>query len=455
MNHYKVAHPIDYRYGDKKLREIFSLDNIIKTYAKIESVVAETQAELGLIPKDAVEFIKKSAMEVRPEEVIEEEKRVNHDLVALVNVMAKKAGRWGEYIHWGLTSSDVKDTAMALLIKQALSIIEPKLKKFTVLLAKKAYEFRDLPCVGRTHGIHANIYLFGHKFAVFLDEMLRHLDRLNAAKERVLVGKLSGAVGIHTALGEMGEVIEEKALQKLGLKISEISTQIVPRDRLAELIITLSLISSTLDRFATEIRNLQRTEIGEVEEPFRKEQVGSSAMPHKRNPILSESISGLSRILRGLVTAALENIILWHERDLSNSSTERVLLPEIFLLLDEQLNKAIRILENLSVKRDKILQNIWYTRGLIFSEAIMMHLASKGYGRQKAHSLIRKIAMKAYTNNLDFKEALLSNSEIRRFLSPKEIEELFNPNRYIKVAKKRIKKLINIAEKKLGEKILS
>ncbi len=455
MKYENVAHPIDYRYGDEKLRKIFSIENFIKTYAYVESVVAETQAELGIIPKEAAIAIKKASQQITLDEVLSEEKKVKHDLVALINVISKKAGSWGEYVHYGLTSSDIKDTALALLIKEAISITEKKIREIAYLLAKKACEYLDLPCVGRTHGIHANVYLFGHKFAVFLDEILRHIERLGEIKNRVLVGKFSGAVGIHTALGEIGETFEKLALSKLGLGVSNIATQIVPRDRLAELILLLSMISSSLDRLAVEIRNLQRTEIAEVYEPFSGEQVGSSAMPHKRNPIMSENISGLARIVRSLTVAALENIVLWHERDLSNSSTERVMLPEIFLLVDEQLTKTIRVLNGLVVNEEKIIKNLNLTKGLIFSEAVVMALARKGFGRLRAHGLIRELSFKAIREDKSLKDVLLKNKDIVGFLTEDEIHNIFDPKRYIGVARKRVIELIKRAEKILNKKVSS
>jgi len=455
MKYDDLAHPIDYRYGDEKLRKLFSLENIVRTYAYIESIVAEVQAELGIIPKQAAIAIKKAAEQVTVDEVLEEEKKVRHDIVALVNALSRKAGEWGEYIHYGLTSSDVKDTGLILIVKDALSMIQRKLYDFILLLSEKACEYIDLPCVGRTHGIHANIYLFGHKFAVFLDEFLRHIERLREIEKRVLVGKFSGAVGIHTSLGERGEEFERRVLERLGLGISLISTQIIPRDRLAELILLLSMISSGLDRFAVEIRNLQRTEISELYEPFGKEQVGSSAMPHKRNPIMSENISGLARIIRSISIAALENMVLWHERDLSNSSTERIMLPEIFLLLDEQLSKAIKILRGLTINKERIMDNIDMTRGLIYSEEVVMALARKGYGRLKAHKLVRELSFKALREGKHLKELLLKHPEVSSILRPSEIEEIFNPWNYISVAKKRVKATIKRAEKILGIKISS
>lgn len=455
MKYENLAHPIDYRYGDDKLRKLFSLENIIRTYAYIEGVVSEAQAELGIIPKQAAIAIKKAAEQIDVNEVLEEEKRVKHDIVALVNVLSRKAGKWGEYVHYGLTSSDIKDTGLILLIREALSVIKQKMHDFMYLLSKKACEYIDLPCVGRTHGVHANIYLFGHKFAVFLDEFIRHMERLKEIEKRVLVGKFSGAVGIHTALGEIGEQFEQQVLRKLGLGMSLISTQIIPRDRLTELVLLLSMVSSSLDRFAVEIRNLQRTEISELYEPFSKEQVGSSAMPHKRNPIMSENISGLARIVRSISVAALENMVLWHERDLSNSSTERILFPEIFLLLDEQLSKAIKILEGLTVDREKIISNINMTRGLIYSEEVVMALARKGYGRLKAHKLIRELSFKALKERKHLRDLLLEHPEISSILTPSEIEKLFNPWNYISVAKNRVKAIIKHAEKILGIKINS
>ncbi|MHA1589390.1 MAG: adenylosuccinate lyase [Candidatus Njordarchaeales archaeon] len=451
----KVAHPIDWRYGDIRLRKLFSPANIVKVYGLIEAVIAEAQAELGIIPREAAIAIREAVQKVTFEDVKRWEDRIKHDIMAVVRAIAEKCGEEGEYVHFGLTSSDVKDTAMALLIREGLGIIEEKLRELIIILARRAYENINTPCVGRTHGVHANIYLLGHKFAVFADEFLRHLERLGEIKPRILVGKFSGAVGIHTALGEEGEEFEDLALKKLGLGKAEIVTQIIPRDRLAELISWFANLSSSLDRLATEIRNLQRTEIGEVEEPFKEEtQVGSSTMPHKRNPILCENISGLARVVRSLSLAAFENIVLWHERDLTNSSVERILLPEIFLLVDEQLSRAIRVISGLRIYKDRIIKNIWFTRGLIFSEAVMIKLAKKGFGRQKAHELVRKLAMKAFNEEKDFKEILMNDSQVRKYLDEKEIEEIFKPEKYLSVAKKRVKKLIRRIEDLLQVKII-
>ena len=443
----KIAHPVDWRYGSEELRKILSLNNLIRLYAKIEAVVAETQAELGLIPKEAAHEIMEASEKVTVEEVLEEEKKTKHDLVALIDVMSSKMKKGSTYIHFGLTSQDVKDTALAIMLKDSLQILEGKMFKLASLLLELATKYVTTPSVGRTHGVHANIYSFGHKFAIFADELLRHIERLEEGKKRFLAGKLSGAVGIHSVLGEKGVEVERKVMEKLGLYVSDFSSQVVPRDRYAEFFLSLSLVSSSLDRLATEIRNLHRTEIGEAMEAFFSKQVGSSAMPHKRNPVDSESVSGLSRILRGMVIAALENVVLWHERDLSNSSAERVLLADSILLLDEQLSKMINVIANLHIDEKNIERNLWLTKGLIFSEHIMYKLIKKGMGRVEAHSLVKELSSRAISEDKSFKDVLLEDERIRNILDEKEIEETFNPKKYITVAVKLVKNL----EKKFEE----
>ncbi|MGQ4893157.1 MAG: adenylosuccinate lyase [Candidatus Njordarchaeia archaeon] len=450
-----IVHPIDYRYGSNEMRKIFTPENIYRQYALIESTIAEVQAELGIIPKEAVEPIKKAVQEFSYDEVVEEEKKVKHDLVALINVLSRHAQEFGEYIHFGLTSSDIKDTAMSLLIRDGLEILESKLKKLIIILAKKTYHYRLVPCVGRTHGVHANIYSLGYKFGVFASEFLRHLERLAESKKRFLVGKLSGAVGIYTGLGSLGPEIEHRVLKKLGLRIAKFSTQVVSRDIYAELFLLLSLISTSLDKLATEIRNLQRTEILEVEEPFDvKLQVGSSAMPHKRNPIRCENVSSLARILRGLVIPALENIVLWHERDLTNSGSERILLPEFFLLLDEQLNKMIYVIKNLVIHTQRIKKNLSLTHGLIFSEVITMELARRGLGRLQAHRLIRELAQRAINENKNFLELIGNNEEVKKLLDEKTLRELTKPERYLKTIEPIIIDFVKSVEKKFKETII-
>ena len=437
----QLAHPIDYRYGSEEMRKIFSVENLYQTYAYVESVVAEVQAEMGLIPKEAAKKIKEVIKKIRYEEIIEEEKKVKHDLFALLNVISKHAGEYGEYVHLGLTSSDVKDTALVLILREGLRIIKEELINLTKILVSLAIKYKDLPCVARTHGVHANIYLFGHKFAIWADEFRRHLERILELERRLYVGKLSGSVGIHIFLGELGEKIEEEALSRMNLKVALGVNQIIQRDIFAELIFTLALISSTLDKIATEIRNLQRTEILEVEEPFGREQIGSSAMPHKRNPILSENICSLAKIMRSLVIPALENIVSWHERDLTNSASERIIFPEAFLILDEQIRKMIKILSNLKVNKERIHQNINLTNGLILSEILVSLLVRKGLSRRKAYMLVRDLAIKCWNEKLNLLEALKKSEKIMKHLNEEDFSKLTDIDLYLKVGKLRIEKI--------------
>lgn len=445
------CHPIDYRYGDDRIREIFSSQGVINTYSTIEAKVAEVQAEMGMIPEKAVKPIHKAAQQTTHAEVKQKEKEIKHDIMALVRVMAEKAGKWGEYIHWGLTSADIKDTAKIIMAKKALGIIKQKIRAVIEQLARIAYKWKDQPCVGRTHGIHANVYSFGRKFAVFAAELLRDLERIQECEDRFYVGKIAGSVGTHTALGEKGEKMERRVLKSLDLHPSQIATQVVSRDRFAELFQTLGLLASSLEKIAVEIRNLQRTELGEVEEPFSSSQVGSSAMPHKRNPIRTENITGLARIVRSLIHPALENNVLWHERDLSNSGPERALFPESFMLLAEQLDKLKSVLEGLVVYKENIERNLSMTRGLIFSERLTMELAKK-IGRQKAHELVRNVAMEAYKEQREFRDAV-ENSNISRHLSDEKIAMLFKPQELIDVAIKQTDRVIHKVETKLDVSI--
>ena len=447
-------HPIEYRYGCERLKRLFSVENFYRTMARVELVVVEVQEKYGIIPKGTSNALKNALSKFDVHEVFEEEKKTRHDIMALINVLARYMGRYGEYIHIGLTSADLRDTTKVLIIKQATEHIEEKIRNLILTLGKLAAKYSDLPCVARTHGVHASIYTLGRKFAVFADEFLRHLERLSEVKKRIFVGKISGSVGIHSCLGELGEQIENEVLSELGLQVDESSTQVISRDRFAELFLLLALISTSLDKLATEIRNLQRTEIAEVEEEFLPEQVGSTAMPHKRNPINAENVCSLSRILRGLTISALENVVLWHERDLTNSASERILIPEFFMLLDEQLSRMTRILNRLRIRKDNIRRNLELTEGMIFSEIIVTKLAIKGYGRQKAHELVRRIAMKAYETRASFKELIMSDKTIRQYLDEKELERIFDPKEHLRVAVKRTEKIIRKIEEVLGEKIL-
>ena len=428
------VHPIEYRYGSPEMRKIFEIENRYRLMLQVEAALAKAEAEVGLIPPEAAEAIDRTVREgkVSLERIVEFERQVRHETMAVVLALSEAVGPLGEYVHFGVTSNDILDTVMALQIKQAVKILRRKLAQLLLEVVRRGRETINLVALGRTHGIAALPIPFGFKFAVWSSILLRDLERLDSAADRAARGKISGAVGTMAGLGGKGRIIQERVMSMLGLKAAEISTQVVPRDSLAELIVTLALISSTLDLAANEVRNLQRTEIGEVEEPFDvSRQVGSSTMPHKRNPILSEKVCGLARVMRGIAVAALENIVLEHERDLTNSSVERIIIPEAFLLLDEQIDAMIRVVSGLKIHPEAMRANLERLRGLIMAERVMLELAARGMGRQRAHELIRQIAQRCISEGLDFAKALMDSPEVRSLLSPEEIRHLLNPETYL------------------------
>jgi adenylosuccinate lyase len=434
--------PIDAgRYLTSEMKQIFEEENRIQKFLDVEAALAWALAEVGIIPRWAAEKIaeKASIRHVKPKKVKEVEARIGHDIMALVEVLAKACGEAGKYVHYGATSYDIVDTATALQIKEAIRILEERLNKLEEILIRLASKYKKTLMVGRTHGQHALPITLGLKFAVWLREISRHVTRLNQCKNRVLVGKLTGAVGTQAGFGPEGLKVQKLVMDRLGLKPVEVSTQIVQRDRHAELICILANLASTLDKFATEIRELQRTEIGELTEPFRfGKQVGSSTMPHKANPIVCERICGLAKILRSLVFPALENVVSWQERDLTNSSAERFIIPEALILSDYMLNLMIKILEGLKVDEKRMLENLKLTKGRIMSEAVMLKLTRKGMGRQEAHRLLRELTAKSLMENKDFKTALLESSELRKYLSEKEVIEALKPKRYLGTAVKQV-----------------
>ncbi len=428
------VHPVEYRYGSPQMREIFDVHNRYKLMLEVEAALARAEAEEGLIPREAAEAIESAVREgrVRVERILELEGEVKHETMAVVLALAEASGPLGEYAHFGVTSNDILDTVLALQIKRACGIIREKLARLTLEVVRRGRETLDLVALGRTHGMAALPIPFGFKFAVWSSILVRNLDRLAAAEDRAARGKIAGAVGTMAGLQGVGRRIQERVMEILGLEPSEISTQVVPRDSLAELITTLALISSTLDLMANEVRNLQRTEIGEVEEPFEeRRQVGSSTMPHKRNPIMSEKVCGLARVMRGLAVAALENVVLEHERDLTNSSTERIIVPEAFLLLDEQLETMIKVVSGLRIRREAIESNLRRVASLIMSERVMLELARKGLGRQRAHELVRSLAMRAISEKKQLAEVLKASPEVTSLLSLEEIDALMEPSTYL------------------------
>jgi len=434
--------PIDTgRYGTPEMRRIFEEENRLQKMLDVEAALALAHAEVGNIPIEDAKVIaeRASTRYVKLERVKEIEKEIKHDVMAMVRALAEACGKSGAYVHLGATSYDIVDTANALQLKEAISLIEEKLNRLERALMEKAEKYKETIMVGRTHGQHALPITLGFKFAVWMREIARHIERLRQCKERILVGKMSGAVGTQAGLGPHAMEIQRITMEKLGLKSAEITTQIVQRDRHAEFICLLANLASSLDKFATEIRELQRPEIGELYEPFERErQVGSSTMPHKRNPELCERICGLAKIMRSLTIPALENVVTWHERDLTQSSAERFIIPEACILIDYMLHLMTFIIENIEVDEERMRKNLEITQGRIMSEAVMIALTRKGMNRQEAHELLRRLAIKSQQENRHFREVLLENEIVRKFLSEEEIEEALNPRSYLGTAIKQV-----------------
>lgn len=444
-----AIHPIDYRYGSEEMKRIWDEENKLQKLLDVEAALARAHAQLGNIPEESAKIISERANTnwVKVERVNEIEEEIHHDIMAVVKALSEVCGEHGKYIHLGATSNDIIDTANALLIKESLDIILKDLKELRTILKSLAKEHKYTVCIGRTHGQHAVPTTYGMKFAIWLDETQRHIERIEEAKKRILVGQMSGAVGTMASFGEMGLKIQELVMEDLGLKSALISNQIIQRDVYAELMSILAIIASTLDKIALEIRNLQRTEILEISEPFGKKQVGSSTMPHKRNPIRSEKISGLARVIYSNVIPALLNNSLWHERDLTNSSVERVILPETFVLLDEMLKNMKKVLLGLEFFPENIKKNLYLTKNLIMAEPLMLKLTEKGMGRQEAHELVRRLAMKAFRENRDLLEVLSESKEASEYLTDDDLASL-KPENYIGMAPQIVDRVIAYVEEK-------
>jgi adenylosuccinate lyase len=438
--------PIDTgRYGTPEMRKIFEEENRVQKLLDVEAALTWARAEVGDIPRKDAEKIGEMASlkHVKLSRVKEIEREIKHDVASLVRALSEVCGSSGGYVHLGATSYDIVDTANALQLKDALKLIVGRLDEFEEVLMEKAAKYKNTVMVGRTHGQHALPITLGFKFSVWMREVSRHLERLGQCKERVLVGKMSGAVGTQAGLGEHAMRIQELVMQKLSIKAADISTQIVQRDRHAELACVLALIASSLENFATEIRELQRPEIGELFEYFEVEaQVGSSTMPQKRNPELCERVCGLARIVRSLVIPALEDITTWHERDLTQSSTERFLLPETCILTDYLLFLMTYVVRSLRVDEKRMLQNIDLTQGRLMSEAVMITLSKKGMNRQVAHELLRKLTIRSELEGQSFRQALLESKAITKKLTKKEIIEALNPCNYLGTAGKQVELMV-------------
>jgi len=416
------------RYSLPKMREIWSEENKFRKWLEVELAVCEAWTKLKKIPAASMSKIKSRA-NFDLKRIAEIEKTVDHDVIAFLTSVAEKVGPDSRFIHLGLTSSDVVDTATSLLLREASGIIIADIKDFIKALRKMAVKYKDITMIGRTHGVHAEPTTFGLKIALFMVEMQRNLERMEKAKKIISAGKISGAVGTYSNIDTR---IEELACKSLGLEPAAVSSQILQRDRHAEYLTTLAVIGGTLEKIALEIRHLQRTEVGEVEEPFKKGQKGSSAMPHKKNPITCERICGLARLLRGNALVALENMALWHERDISHSSTERIIFPDSTTLMDYMLVALTRVMDNLVVYPQVMKHNLDRTGGLIFSQRLLLALVDKGLKREEAYSLIQSAAMKARTLNKNLKTIIMEDPQITRKLSLKEIEAAFDIRYFIR-----------------------
>ncbi|MBS7287733.1 MAG: adenylosuccinate lyase [Candidatus Freyarchaeota archaeon] len=441
------VHPCEYRYYTPEMKRVFTEENKLQRWLDVEAALARAHAKLGRIPEGAAEEIsrKASIRHVKFERVKEVEREINHDVMAMVRVLSEVCeGDAGKYVHLGATSYDIVDTAWALILRDAIGIIERRLVELKDVLLGLAMEHKETVCIGRTHGQHALPFTYGMKFAIWASEVNRHLERLKECARRVIVGKMSGAVGTMAGFGKDGFEIQRLVMEELGIGEVEIANQIAPRDNYAELIFLNALIAATLNRIAKEIRNLQRTEIGEVFEPFGAKQVGSSTMSHKRNPHRSERICGISRVIMSHVFPALENAaLLEHERDLTNSSSERIILPESFILLDYILYEIIQILRGLEFNYENIEKNLNLTGGLMMSENVMLNLVKKGMGRQEAHELLRKLSLKCFREKVPFKKAILEHEILGNLVTEEELEEWLNPKNYIGTAVEQVERIVN------------
>ncbi len=416
------------RYSREIMTKIWSPENKYQKWLDVEILACEAMAKLGKIPQSALKNIKKN-VSINVERIDEIEKTTKHDVIAFLTSLTEKVGEDGRFIHMGLTSSDVLDTAFAVQLKEAAEILLEDIDKLLTVLKRRAYENKNTLMIGRSHGIHAEPITFGLKMALWYQEMQRNRQRLIRAKESVSFGKISGAVGTFSFIDPF---VEEYVCGKLGLKPAPVSSQIVQRDRHAEFFTTLAIIASSMDKFAQEIRLLQRTEVREAEEYFSPGQKGSSAMPHKRNPILSENLSGLARLVRSYAVASLEDIALWHERDISHSSVERVIGPDATIVLDFMLYRFTNMMDKLVIYPERMIYNLNMTHGVIFSQMVLLALIEKGTTREAAYAIVQKNAMKSWQEGLEFRNLLEKDSTVTKYLRKKELAAIFNVKNFLK-----------------------
>ncbi len=425
------------RYTRPEMGRIWSDENKFRTWLAVEIAATETLAEAGLVPREAAEVIRTKA-DFDLNRINEIEAEVKHDVIAFTTAVAEKVGPESRWLHYGLTSNDVVDTAQALLVKQASAILRTDIEKLIAVLKRRAFEFKHTPQIGRTHGVHAEPITFGLKLANWYSEMQRNLERFNFAAEQMRVGKLSGAVG---NAAHLEPEYEEKICERLGLSVAAVSSQVIQRDRHAFYVATLAVIASTLDKIATEVRHLQKTEVREAEEFFSEKQKGSSAMPHKRNPVTCEQISGLARVVRANAQAAFEDVPLWHERDISHSSVERVILPDSTILLDYLLAKTANLVDTMFVYPDRMLKNLNSTGGLVFSGQLLLDLVEAGVLREDAYRIVQRNAMKAWKEDLNFRELVSKDPEIVGKVEKSKVENAFNLDRQLRNVDKIFKRV--------------
>ena len=415
------------RYALPEMAAVWSDETRMRHWLEIEILAVEAWARLGRIPEEDARAVRERAS-FSVERVEELERTTRHDVAAFVQCVAESVGPAGRWVHFGMTSSDVLDTGLALQLRAAADLLLGRLDRLVQVTADLAVAHRDTPIIGRTHGVHAEPTSFGHKVATWAFELDRGRDRLRRAREVVSVGKLSGAVGNYA---QVDPRVEEEVCARLGLRPEDASSQIVHRDRHAEYLAALALIAGTCDRIATEIRHLARTEVREVQEPFAPGQKGSSAMPHKRNPVVCERITGLARVIRGNLQAALENVALWHERDISHSSAERIIFPDSTMALDFMLKDLTWVLEGLVVHPERMRENLWHGGGLAFSQAVLLALVERGLAREEAYGIVQRAAAAAWDEGASFREEVARDERVRSLLRPQELEALFDPARYV------------------------
>jgi adenylosuccinate lyase len=416
------------RYTLPEMGALWSEQNKFEKWLAVELAVCEVHAEMGTIPREALAEIKARAS-FTIERINEIEQTTDHDVIAFTTALAESIGEASRFVHYGLTSSDVVDTALALVLRDSCDVLLKKTDALLEVLKRRAFEFKHTPQVGRTHGVHAEPTSFGLTFALWYDEMRRNRVRLERARETIAVGKISGAVG---AFAHLDPEVEERVCERLGLRAAPVSTQIIQRDAHAEYLTTAAIVASSLDKFALQIRHWQRTEVREAEERFRAGQKGSSAMPHKRNPILSERICGMARVVRGNAVAGLESVALWHERDISHSSAERIILPDSSIALDYMLDKAASLIGGLVVHTERMAENLQATRGLIFSGQLLLALTRAGASREAAYEWVQRNAMKTWDEGGEFRAHVLEDADIKATLSTEEIERVFSPGTYMR-----------------------